>query len=275
MSRLKPFLLPCLGVALFMGAWWGSARILHFNSMWDWRIQPTYKAIHVARELKKMCAHDYKMSVETRRSGNNLQAFFWRVGLLRSGQLELHPQAAESLERVLLCATRISLSTDAPLQFLEVKVADALTGASVTLWRFVPDIRDSMYTRLAEEEYINRLVVEFNADSSPDKPKEWKENRWDPPITMAEFLAKQVVLRAKRQSPVGLQAHEDLSKPSTLAVVVDNWESIHKQGSRQEEKVTDLVEKTAKTVVHGYKYTGFREFVLKDQRGMALKRWAL
>jgi len=87
--------------------------------------------------------------------------------------MEMRPEGAEDMERVLLCATRISLSTDAPLQFLEVKAADALTGATVTLWRFVPDIRDSMYTRLPEEEYINRLVIEFDTGGGL-KPKEWK-----------------------------------------------------------------------------------------------------
>jgi len=69
-----------------------------------------------------------------------------------------------------------------------------------------------MYTRLPEEEYINRLVIEFDTGGGL-KPKEWKELTWDPPITMGEFLGKQVVGRLKRQSPVGLQVHEDLSKP--------------------------------------------------------------
>jgi hypothetical protein len=238
------------------------------------KLKPTYKATEVDSDLKKMVAHDYHMNVETRRSGNNLQTFFWRVGLLRAGQLEMQPEAAEALERVLLCATRITLSTDAPLQFLEVKMADGLTGATVTLWRFVPDIRDSMYTRLAEDEYVNRLVVEFDAEDV-DRQSEWKEVKWDPPITMSQFLAKQVILRVKRQSPVGLQVHEDVSQPSQLVVVLDNWPAIERQGMRQEEKVTDLLEKTARIVVKNYRYTGFREIVLKNHNGVPLKSWAL
>jgi hypothetical protein len=236
----------------------------------NWKIKPTYKANQIASDLKKMCVHDYGMNVETRVVGNTLQAFFWRVGLLKPGELEMRMDAAEALERVLLCATRISLSTDAPLQFLEVKMADALTGATVTLWRFVPDIRDSMYTRMPEEEYINRLVVEFDTDSDL-RPKEWKEIKWDPSMSMAEFIAKQVVLRVKRQSPIGLQVHEDLSKPKTLVVVLDNWSAIEKQGSKQEKKVTDLVESTAKTVIQGYQFTGFHDFVVEDQRGAELR----
>src|SRR3954462_7549633 len=62
---------------------------------------PTYKSEFVAQEMRKLCLHDYKMTVEARRDGNTLQAFFWRVGLLRPGELEMQPEAAESLERVL------------------------------------------------------------------------------------------------------------------------------------------------------------------------------
>jgi hypothetical protein len=238
------------------------------------KIQPTYKAENLASDLKKMIEHDYGMGVETRHEGGTLQTFFWRVGMLKPGQTELHPEAAEALQRVLLCATRVSLSTDAKLQFVEVKLADALTGATVTIWRFVPDIRDSMYTRIADEEYLNRLVVEFKNDLDL-QPKEWKDAQWDPPMTLPAFLAKQVVLRAKRQSAVGLQAHEDITDPSQLVVVFENWPTIEKEGAQQRSVVTDLVEKTARTVVKGYRFTGFRELVLKDQAGIAVGRFAL
>jgi len=240
-----------------------------------WTPKPTYPANRIAGDLKAMCAHDYKLSVETRHVGQNLQAYLWRVGVLRNGQLDMQQSAAEALERVLLCATRISLSTDAPLQFLQVKMMDALTGSTVTLWRYVPDIRDSMYSRIAEDEYINRLVIDFDPKVNNPK-KEWREIHWDPPITMGEFLAKQVVLRVKRVSSGNLnsanvQAHEDVSSPSTLVVVMDNWDTIEKQGLRQQEKMTDLVEQTAKAVIKGYRYTGFRELVVKDALGVALR----
>jgi hypothetical protein len=235
------------------------------------KLRPSYKADRLAEDLKKMVAQDYKLDIETRLAGDNLQAQFFRVGLLKSQETEIDAEAAEALERVLLCAIRISLSTDAPLQFLEVKLIDALTGSSITLWRFVPDIRDSMYIRMAETEYLNRLVVEIDADHS--LTKEWKEVKWDPPLTMAQFIAKQVVLRAKRSSTVGLQAHEDLSDPATLTIVLDNWSLIEKEVQGQE--VTDLLEKTMKTVVGGYRFSGFREFVLKDGRGLPIRRGVL
>src|SRR4029077_12058313 len=180
-SRIKILAYSGLTLALTVLVCWGTARLLHFQSPWDWRVQRTYRASQIAADLKSMTVHDYGINIEARRAGNTLQAFFWRVGVLKPGQLEMRMEAAEALERVLLCSTRISLSTDAPLQFLEVKMVDALTGGTVTLWRFVPDIRDSMYTRLAEDEYSNRLVVDFNTDGD-DRQKDWKEIQWNPPI---------------------------------------------------------------------------------------------
>jgi len=236
-------------------------------------LKATYPGNQVALALKKMCAGDYHMTVEARRQGNTLQTFFWRVGLLKSNQMEMRNDAAEALERVLLCATRIALSTDAPLQFVEIKMADVLTGATVTLWRYVPDIRDSMYDRMAEDEYINRLVIEVDTDAQ--RNVQGRNPQWDTPITLPEFLAKQVVLRAKRQSPIGLQAHEDLSQPSTLVVVIDNWPAIEEQGLQQQAKVTDLLEKSSKDVLHGYGFEGFRGVVLEDGRGSAVGSWKL
>lgn len=238
-----------------------------------WHIKPTYPEREIASALKRICEKEYHLPVETRRAGNTLQAFFWRIGLLKADQMEMRPEAAESLEGVLLCATRIALSTDARLQFIEVKMADILTGATVTLWRYVPDIRDSMYERMAEDEYINRLVIEV--DTQGPRAALGQTPPWDKPLTMAQFLAKQVVLRAKRESPVGLQAHEDLSQPSTLVVVIDNWSSIAQQGDQQKNKVADLLQKSVTQVLNGYRFEGFRGVVLEDSRGSALRSWKI
>lgn len=236
-------------------------------------IKPTYPGDQMATALKQMCAKDYHMTIEARRHGDTLQAFFWRVGLMKGAQAEIRAEAAESLERVLLCATRIALSTDAPLKFIEVKMTDVLTGASVTLWRYVPDIKDSMYTRLAEDEYINRLVLEISAEGS--STLEGRQPHWDTPITMEEFLGKQVVLRAKRQSPVGLQAHEDVSEPKTLVVVIDNWPAIEQEGDQEQTKVADLMQKITNSVVKGYRFDGFNGVILQDPRGTAVRSWKL
>jgi hypothetical protein len=233
----------------------------------NWKIKPTYRDKKIASDIEQMCFKEYRLSVRAHREGNTLEAYLWRVGLLQPGRTEMMPEAADALERVLLCATRIALSTDARLQFVEVKMSDVLSGASVTLWRYVPDIRDSMYTRMAEEEYINRLVMEV-------KPGTGNVSiltpQWDPPLTMDEFLAKQVILRAKRSSPVSIVAHEDLSVPQTLVIVMDNWPAIEKEGDP--EKVTGILEMSARAVLRGYHYPGFQNIIIQNSSGEAVRQ---
>jgi hypothetical protein len=272
MERFKSTI---IGIALLGTVSVGGVLLVHHSAtlkhLVDWRVGATFPSAKIADALKRMCSKEYHMTVEARHAGNTLQVFFWRIGLLKPDQVEMRPEAAESLEGVLLCATRIALSTDAHLQFIEVKMADVLTGSTVTLLRYVPDIRDSMYDRMAEDEYINRLVIEVNTQGS--RSVLGQTPQWDEPVTMSEFLAKQVVLRAKRESPVGLQVHEDLSEPSMLVVVIDNWSSIAQQGDQQKQKVTDLLQKSVNTVLNGYRFVGFRGVVLEDGRGAALRTW--
>jgi hypothetical protein len=232
----------------------------------------TFPADQVVDSLKKIVAKDYKMSIEARHTGDTLQVFFWRIGIVNGKEFELRPEAARDLEHVLLSATRVALSTDARLNFLEVKMADLLTGATITLCRYVPDIRDSMYSRIGEEEYINRLVLELEIASHHNLKKQVHE--WSEPLSMHEFLAKQVVLRAKREIPIGVMAHEDLSEPSTLVVVIDNWPAIEEQGDEHGDQVAKTFEQVARTVVKGYRFNGFRGLVLQDGSGMPLKSWS-
>ncbi len=237
-------------------------------------MKPTYPASQIAEGLRRMCSKDYQLPIHTRHEGKALQSLAWKVGLFGTQTYDLQgmtKEAANTLERVLLCATRVALSTDAPLEFIEVKLVDVLTGARVTLWRYVPDIRDSMYQRFGDTEYFNRLVIEIDVD------KKHLLNstavKWEKPITLAEFLAKQIILRARREGGEALEAHADLSQPSNLGVVIENWASIEEEGPERVAKVTDVMHKSAEKVLKGYRFNGFRGLTLRDKQGVAVGSW--
>ena len=152
-------------------------------------------------------------------------------------------------------------------------MADVLSGATVTLWRYVPDIRDSLYQRIGDTEYFNRLVVEIALDKK--RSLRSSELVWDKPLALAEFLAKQIISRARREGGDTLQAHADLSVQDTLGVVIDNWSSIEEQGPDHAAKVTDSVHKSAQAVLKGYRFTKFHGITLRDSEGAALGSWTL
>jgi hypothetical protein len=180
---------------------------------------------------------------------------------------------------MLLCSTRIALSTDAKLDFIEIRVADVFSGASITLWRYVPDIKDSMLQRFGDTEYMNRLLIDITPPEPTSKRHKAKVSmaegmKWNDPITLSEFLARLIIMRAKREGADTLIAHADLTEPATLGVIIDNWASISEEGPEQADKVKDLVRKNAKKVIKGYRFDGFREIVLRDGRGAAVYRGA-
>jgi len=240
----------------------------------DWKVKPSFPADQIAPSMQTILKRDYQLKAASRHAGSSLQTFVWRVGLLSRKDQDLSREAGEVLQNILLTATRVALSTDAPLDFIEVKMADVLTGTTITLWRYVPDIRDSMYQRIGDEEYYNRLVMEIDNEMEPLQNSE--EEVWNAPLTLPEFLAKQVVFRLKRHSALStLQLHEDLSKPRELAMVIDNWDDVSEEGGVHPDEVSTEVEKTVQAVIKSYRFKGFQGLVLKDGRGVPLKRWTL
>jgi len=244
-----------------------------------WKMKPTFPANHIVDGLVQMCAKDYKMPVEARHEEKTLQMFVQRAGLFTGQTYDLQgmsKSAEDTMEHSLLCATRIALSTDASLDFIEVKIADVLTGATVTLWRYVPDIRDSMYERIGDTEYFSRLVIEIDTDKANVGPHHGANSlHWDKPITMSEFLAKQIILRARRDGGEALQAHADLSQPATLGVIIDNWSALQEEGPDRAAKMADVVHRAAQTVLKGYRFQGFHGLTLRDSQGVALNSWPL
>jgi hypothetical protein len=241
-----------------------------------WKVKPTFPGDRIAESMRQLCSRDYKLSVETRHADGTLQTVVWKVGLFSGHAYDLQgmrKEAADTMEHVFLCATRVALSTDAPLQFIEVKMADVLTGTTITLWRYVPDIRDSMYERIGDTEYFNRLVVEIDSDNKQGFKKSGMD--WDKPITLGEFLAKQIISRVRREGGESLQAHADLSDPATLGVVIDNWPAIEEEGPDHVAKVTDSFHKSAQSVIKGYQFHGFHGVIVRDSEGVAVGSWTL
>ena len=250
--------------------------LLAFLPACNWKMKPTFPANQIAENLSKMCSRDYRLSIEARRADTTLQAVVWKVGLFSSRNYDIQgmrKEAADTMDHVFLCATRVALSTDASLDFIEVKMADVLTGATITLWRYVPDIRDSLYQRIGDTEYYNRLVIEV--EGGEKGLSHGGKLYWDKPLTMSEFLAKQIISRLRRDGGETIQAHADLSQPETLGVVIDNWPSIEEEGPDHALRVTDSVHKSAEQVLQGYRFHGFRGLTLRNSEGAALGSWTL
>src|SRR5690349_6891944 len=96
------------------------AGLLALTTGCRWIFKPTYPAKSVAQSVVNLCAKDH-ITVMARRKGDNLQAYFMRAGLFQSSRFDIKPEAADELDKVFAATSRVALSTDAPLNFIEVK----------------------------------------------------------------------------------------------------------------------------------------------------------
>lgn len=63
----------------------------------------------------------------------------------------------------MLSGTRASLSTDAPVDFLVVQAKDPRLKASITILRYIPDIKGLIYMRYSRSDFEDRMVLESDA----------------------------------------------------------------------------------------------------------------
>jgi len=224
---------------------------------------PTYPGAKIAESVVEISATDYKRMVEARRIGQSLQIMTTYTGEVESALTGIDKGAADVLDDVLQAATRVTLSTDKPPEFVEVFLRNPLTGATFGIWRYVDDMKRFMHTGLPTMESMERMVLVHD---------EVEDGRWPRPVSFPEFLARQVVQRVKRQA--GVEAREDLSEPDTLGIVLEGWPATSDAAAR--DLAIEAVGQSTKTVLQSYRLNGFRGIVLKDgSTGTLLRRWAL
>lgn len=94
----------------------------------------------------------------------------------------------ERLYDTLLTVTRVTLSSNAEVDFLVVRSEDADTGSVITILRYVPDIKWYFYMRISRADFEGRGVMEI--DRAP-KAKEGETREKDfHDIPKTEFMAR-------------------------------------------------------------------------------------
>jgi hypothetical protein len=143
--------------------------------------------------VHELCKKEQKVDVEARLVGKTLYLSCSVEGLIGL-DLNFQKEALETLEGVMLSGTRASLSTDAKVDFLIVKVKDARLGSVITLIRYVPDIKGLLYMRYSRSDFEDRLVIETDGAQDPTTAAETPRE-----ISLPEFMARLISSRLHRQ----------------------------------------------------------------------------
>ena len=107
---------------------------------------------------------------------------------LVSKNFELPKEVLQKLEDAMLAITRISLSTDANIQFTVLEAKDLKWGVQTTILRRMQDLKGLMYWTVSKQDFDERLVLETK------KIVESTSNDWHE-IMLSEFMARWVASR--------------------------------------------------------------------------------
>jgi hypothetical protein len=195
--------------------------------------KPTYQADRLDEAVRDICKREYDFDASARTVGKTLYASI-KAQRLVTPELGLQKETIERLYDALLAVTRVALSTDAKIDFLVVKARDASTGVTLTLVRYVPDIKWYFYMRISRADFESRGIMEIDAGETPDDPASWKD------ISMEEFIARLAASMLQQKityNPLvsaSLRVHkvQGTFKDGVLTVRMDKFERVAREGRK-------------------------------------------
>ena len=133
--------------------------------------KPTYPAARIEESVVKLCKNEYNISVRAKLQGSTF-AVYMPFENLFDANLALSEEASDHLNDVLLSISRISLSTDADLQFYILIVQDPrIPDVQMIVIKSVDDLRKFFYGGISRNEYFKRMLYDVNFTPQAQKEK--------------------------------------------------------------------------------------------------------
>jgi len=166
--------------------------------------KPSYPRAKVFDSIVRLCKEEYNTEVKVKIEGKTLGVYMAVDNLLASA-LQPSEESFERLGNVLQVLSRITLSTDADLEFITLVAKDSkITGFELILTRYVEDIKRFMVGDISRGEYVKRMLWETRVDpklllldlTSKEKEKEYPGDEFSiEEVSLPSFLAKQISRR--------------------------------------------------------------------------------
>ena len=167
---------------------------------------PTYMNAHVAKTIEQICRTEYHFQVAAKQVGNTVAVHLHHAGILQQtgSQVGLATSANETLANLIEVIHRVVLSADTPMSFYIVLVSDpAVSGAYLTLVRYVDDVRRANANSIPPTELFSRTIFELKYDATTPtlNLNELSLNE----IHLGEFLSWQIARRIQTRLTETLQ----------------------------------------------------------------------
>ncbi len=226
----------------------------------------------VPQSVEAICRNENQLDVTARVAGRTLGALFYVDDILDDkGQIpkEIHEQMGKIMQAV----SRVSLSTDMPLDFCVVVIRDRKHLNELIVTRSVDDTKRANSDALGVEESINRTLFgqgKYQLSDTGEKSFVLKE------VTLEDFLAEQIAQRIRFGFSKKTSPDEDPSAQQPF-VLVDGVFNRGENGTdkkfrfsvlslkAEEPQETVLIAlRTAGDVLKGYRFSNYEEIEILD-----------
>lgn len=133
--------------------------------------KPSFPKDRLLEDIKVMCQNEYHLDVKAKVSENVLGTYVVLENIFDREQ-GLSKEASEKIADLLLAVTRISLSTDAPIQFYTVVASDkTIPGVEAVFVRYVDDVKRYLLGGISRDDFFHRLMIDvrFNPASLAER----------------------------------------------------------------------------------------------------------
>jgi len=253
------------------------------------------------------------MDVDVAVFGTTMGLYYPMEGLLDAG-MGISEKAWDRISDLLLVASRIVLSTDANIQFYCVVTQDRrLPELQVVIIKYVDDVKRSMVRNISRNEAFKRTLFSINLTPQAEKERSveqafnrlgvddgirqkvleeffrsppaklsdvgyWKGDFYLKDITLAEFLAEQIVNRIKTDfrsdaellkkfnfiNAEGSYIEENDKGSFFVSFKIADHGPSKEPGEKIKEKIKEVI-RVANEVTNGYGFKDFDFLVLEDQ----------
>ncbi|NQT06394.1 MAG: hypothetical protein HQ575_02535 [Candidatus Omnitrophica bacterium] len=132
---------------------------------------PTYPKEIVDEAIVQLCKEEYALDVKVKIIGNTVGVYI-PIENLFDNALAISGEAAEKINDVLLSVSRVTLSTDAALNFYIVIAQDPiLPEVEVILIRYVRDIKMLHFNQISRGEFGRRMIIDIKLTPQAQKEK--------------------------------------------------------------------------------------------------------
>lgn len=131
---------------------------------------PTYPKQEIEQRVINMVKKEYGYDIRARIVGKTLGLYF-PITQIFSHDMSFTDAFQERLQDIFLSAARVTLSTDADVQFFVTKYTDDFKGIEISMARSVDDTKRLLLNNISRYDYAERTVIDYKYDPEKNAAK--------------------------------------------------------------------------------------------------------